>query len=191
MAGTKVAVGKRVRVQGLNGRAELNGKFGTVLQVKEEEKFAVKLDDGAEIILKAANLALDGEEPKIEGRQPEPKAKKARFSDDIEIMEDSAQPAAAGKNIVEDEGQEVDDESTENEDPPYSTWANKAVTLRFIKSKTDPGLSFNLEKGFTHQVFRSIILADPLCHEPRTPPFARSSSKKKKSTRKLRSFTKS
>jgi hypothetical protein len=158
-AGTKVAVGKRVRVQGLNGRAELNGKFGIVLQVKEEEKFTVKLDEGTEIILKAANLVLDGEEPKLEGKQPEPKAKRARFSDDIEIMEDCAQSAAEG---TVDEVQAEDDEGSENEDPPYSTWANKAVTLRFIKSKTDAGISFNLKKGFTHQVLRSMVLNDPI-----------------------------
>ena len=155
MAGTKgakVSVGKRVLVEGLTGRTELNGKSGVVLQAKEEDKFAVKLDEGTEVILKAANLAL--EKGKSEGNSAEPKPKKARFADNTEEIPSNHQKNKKGKSRMTEEEDciEVEDDDSQDDDPPYSTWANKAVTIRLIRSSKDAGISFNLENGYTHQV---------------------------------------
>jgi hypothetical protein len=153
MAGTKVTVGKRVRVEGLTGRVDLNGKLGTVSQVKEEGKFAVKLEEGTEVILKSANLVI--EETAAKKEQPEPRTKRARFADEPSEIKTVVSKGKKKAPEMQDDDEEIeisDEDEEENDDPPYSTWANKVVTIRLIRNKTDEGICFNLEKGYTHQV---------------------------------------
>ena len=53
-----VPVGTRVRVQGLAGRAELNGRMGATISCQDGAKgrVAVRLDSGERLALKLSNL---------------------------------------------------------------------------------------------------------------------------------------
>ena len=132
----------------------MNGKNGLVVQEKEDEKFAVKLEEGTEVVLKAANLVLDEQE--AESKQSNPKAKRARFADDPSEITTVEQKRKSLKSAMTEEVDEIeisdDDEEEERDDPPYSTWANKVITIRFIRNKKDSGICFNLKNGYTHQV---------------------------------------
>jgi hypothetical protein len=141
--------GVRVKLQGLVKTPEHNDKCGVVIH-EEGERWLVRLDGGKELKLKPANLVAD---PDAENRAPKtkkvegsPEKKRARFGDDGGDVQVTVHEVGS-----QDEDGESSDE--ESEDPPFSTWANKVLTLKMLSSDGDSETETAFNPLFTHQVF--------------------------------------
>ena len=66
-----ILVGKRVTVQGLNSKPELNGKSGTALSFDDGKgRYTVQLDNGSTMALKPANLVAQQQQSSSGGGMP-------------------------------------------------------------------------------------------------------------------------
>ena len=127
--------GRTVRIEGLMGKPELNGKTGRLLR-QEGERWVVKVPGQDEMSLPPTRLVAE-----------EPEQKRARFAEGA----GASNPRGAEMDESPGELDEGDeDEIEEDKAPPHSRWAEEVTTIKIVNGAGSAG---QFPPLYTHQVF--------------------------------------
>eukprot|EP00802_Teleaulax_amphioxeia_P009965 Tamp_09990.p1 GENE.Tamp_09990~~Tamp_09990.p1 ORF type:complete len:580 (-),score=204.40 Tamp_09990:276-2015(-) len=144
--GLALRAGRAVRIDGLQKRADLNGRKGRVVR-QEGERWVVKVAGLDEIALMPANLVAE-----------EPEKKRARFAPDAETgsRESSMDDESASGDAEDGEEGGSEDEDSEDKAPQHTRWAEEVTTIRMLRGGAGAGVECEAGRFaplYTHQVF--------------------------------------